>query len=144
MARGKLVWKHHYSGGGGELTLESGMGMCHGHDPFFFSGQSALLSLPIYHQCTAHVPPFSILEKFCIVKPCFGQNFSSQDENFQFFCSQDPSFFKENLLRRPYCWNPCGTHLPKKSWVPSPALFASFLLNSSSILWLCLGYVSQE
>ena len=29
--------------------------MCRGHDPLF-SGQSTLPSLPIYHQCAAHVP----------------------------------------------------------------------------------------
>ena len=50
------------------LTLESGMGMCRGHDPLF-SGHSALLSLPIYHQCAAHVPP-SIFN-FWIPPPIF-------------------------------------------------------------------------
>ena len=40
----------------GALTLESGMGMCRGHEPFF-SGQLALVSLPIYRQCAAHLPP---------------------------------------------------------------------------------------
>ena len=39
----------------GALTLESGTVMCRGHDPLF-SGQLALLSLPIYHQCATHVP----------------------------------------------------------------------------------------
>ena len=42
--------------GGGALTLERGMGMCRGHDPFF-SGQSPLPSPPIYRQCAALVPP---------------------------------------------------------------------------------------
>ena len=41
---------------GGALTLERDMGMCRGHDPLF-SGQSPLLSLPIYRQCAALVPP---------------------------------------------------------------------------------------
>ena len=40
--------------------------MCRGHD-YPFSGQSALPSLPIYHQCAAHVPlHFQFLDKFCI------------------------------------------------------------------------------
>ena len=45
--------------GGGALSLESGTGMCQSHDPLF-SGQSALRSLPIYHQYAAHVPPILI------------------------------------------------------------------------------------
>ena len=39
----------------GGTDLESGYGYMY-HDPLF-SGQLALPSLPIYHQCTAHVPP---------------------------------------------------------------------------------------
>ena len=54
-------------------------------------------------------PPFSIFRK----------NFSSQDANFLNFCSQDPSFFKENPLPRPYFWKPTR-HIPtKKSASPS-------------------------
>ena len=55
------------SQGGGALTLERGMGMCHGHDPFF-SGQLPLLSLPIYHQSVRRScdPRFQFLEKFWI------------------------------------------------------------------------------
>ena len=94
-------------GGGGSLTLESGTGMCRGHDPFFFiSGQSAFPSLPIYPQCASHVPPFSVFRKILHFQPCFGQNFSSQDGNFPNFCSQDPSFFKENPYPRPYFRKP--------------------------------------
>ena len=47
-----LTW-----GGGGALPLESGTGMCHSHDPLS-SGQPALPSLSIFHQCAVHVPPF--------------------------------------------------------------------------------------
>ena len=99
----------------GALTLESGTGICRGHDPLF-SGQSAPHILPIYHQCAAHVSPFQFLEKKMHFQPCFGQNCSSQDANFLNFRSQDPSFFKENPLSRPYTsGNPCGTHPPKKT-----------------------------
>ena len=45
-----------YNYPGGALTYKGGMGMCRGHDPLF-SGQSALLSLPIYHHCAALMPP---------------------------------------------------------------------------------------
>ena len=51
------------------LALEGGVGC--GHDPLF-SGHSALPSLPIYHQCAAHVPLiFNFLEKFCIFNLVF-------------------------------------------------------------------------
>ena len=84
---------------------------------------SALPSIPIYHQFTAHVPPFSILRKFLHFQPCFVQNFSSQDENFPNFHSQDPSFFKENPLPRPYFWKPVW-HTPtnKKSSASPPSI----------------------
>ena len=60
-------------------------------------------------------PLFSIFRKILHFQPCFSQNFSSQDANFR---SQDPSFFKENLLPRPYFWKPIW-HIPtKNSWVP--------------------------
>ena len=112
--------------GGGALPLEGRMGMCRGHDPLF-SGQSALPSLPIYHQCTVHVPPFSIFRKFCIFSLVLGQNFSSQDPKFLNFCSQDPSVFKENPLLRPYFWKPLR-HIPtkkKKLSAPPPPGFDS-------------------
>ena len=81
----------------------------------FFSGQSALPRLPIYHHCTALVPPplFSNFWKNFHFQPCFGQNFNSQDANFPNFRSQDPSFFKENPLPRPYFWKPVW-HTPTK------------------------------
>ena len=43
----------------GTLPMEGGTEMCRGHDPLF-PGQSTLPSLPIYHQCAAHVPPFQL------------------------------------------------------------------------------------
>ena len=99
--------------------MESGTGMCRGHDPLF-SGQSALPSLPIYHQCAAHVPPhFKFLDKFCIFSLVFGQNFSSHDANFPNFHSQDPLFFKENPLPRPYFWK-LVRHTPTKKKVECP------------------------
>ena len=86
-----------------------------------FSGQLGLLSLPIYHQCAADVPPiFNFRKIFCIFNPCFGQNFNSQDANFTNFRSQDPSFFKENLFPRPYFWKLVWHTSTKKCWVPLP------------------------
>ena len=52
----------------------------------------------------------------------FGWVFSSQEAKFLNFRSQDPSFFKENPLPRPYFWKPTQ-HMPtKKSWVPPPQI----------------------
>ena len=83
---------------GGTLTLESGTGMCRGHDPLFqFSRCSTLFTINVPLMC----PQFSILQKICISEPCFAQNFSSQDASFPNFHSQDPSFFKENPLPKP-------------------------------------------
>ena len=84
-----------------------------------FSGQSELPSLPIYHQCAVHVPPFSIFRKFCIFSLVLGQNFSSQDPKFLNFRSQDPSVFKENPLLRPYFWKPLR-HIPAKKKLSAP------------------------
>ena len=92
--------------------------MCRGHDPLF-SGQSALPSLPIYHHCAALMPQFSNFRKKFNFKPCFGQNFSSQDANFPNFRSLDPSFFKENPLPRPYFWKPVW-HIPTQKKVECP------------------------
>ena len=112
------------------------MGMCRGHDPLF-SCQLALLSLPICQQCAAHMPPFSIIRKFCIFSFVLGQNFSSQDANLPNFCSQNPSFFKENRLSRAYFWKHTQHTPTKKCWVsptPSPG-FVIHMKNSR-----CEGY----
>ena len=108
--------------------MEGGTGMCCGHDPFFQASQrfrSALPSLPIYHQCAAHVlpAPFQFLEKFCIFSLVFGQNFSSHDAKCLNFLFQDPSFFKENPLPRPYFWKPVR-HIcaKKKKRMSAPSL----------------------
>ena len=101
----------------GALSLGSGTGMCRGLNPDdpLFSGQSALPSISIYHQSAAHVPLFPNFRKKLHFQPFFGQNFSSQDANFPNFCSQDPSFLKENPLPRPYFWKPVWqTHTKKE------------------------------
>ena len=61
-------------------------------------------------------PPFSNFRKIFHFQPCFGQNFSSQAANFPNFRSQDPTFFKENPLPRPYFWKPVW-HTPTKNKV---------------------------
>ena len=73
-------------------------------------------------------PPFSNFRKVFHFQPCFGQNFSSQDANFPNFRSLDPSFFKENLLPRPYFWN-----IPTKKKVecpPPPGAMGTYQFDS--------------
>ena len=75
-------------GGGGALTLESGTGMCRGHDPLF-SGQSALPSLPIYHQC-AH---FQFLEEKIAFSALFWPKFWLSRCKYSKFLSPRPLIF---------------------------------------------------
>ena len=91
--------------------------MYRGHDHLFsFSGQSALHSLTIYHQCAAHVPPIFNFYKILHFQPCFGQNFSSQDTNF---CSpKTPHFSSKIHSLYPTFGNLCGKHPPKKLSAP--------------------------
>ena len=106
------IWTHRLYARGA-LTLESGTGMCRGHGPLF-SGQSALLSLPIYHQCAAHVSPIFNFRKNCIFKPCFGQNFSYQVQFLQIVAPKALYISRKIRSLDPTFRNPCGTHPPKK------------------------------
>ena len=87
-------------------------------NPFF---QASRRSLAYQFSIIAPLwcPPFSNFRKIFHFQPCFGQNFSSQDANFPNFRSQDPSFFKENPLPRPYFWKPVW-HTPTKKKLSAP------------------------
>ena len=99
--------------GEGVLTLESGTGMCRSHEPLF-SGQSALPSLPIYHQCIVHVPPhFQFLEKFCIFSLVLAKISALKVQIFQIFVPKTPHFSREIRSLDPTFGNPCSTHPPK-------------------------------
>ena len=105
----------------GALTLQSSTGMCCGHDPLF-SGQSALPSPPINHQCAAHVPPshFKFLKKFCIFSFALAKIWALKMQIFHNFVPKIPQFFiKIRYLDLPL-GNLCGTHLPKKNWSAPP------------------------
>ena len=84
-----------------------------------FLGQSALPSLPIYHQRAARVPPFSIFRKFCIFSLVLAKISALKTQNFPNFRSQDPLFFKENPLPRPCFWKPVW-HIPTKIKLSAP------------------------
>ena len=94
--------------------------MCRGHDPLF-SGQSALLSLPIYCQCAAHVPPIFNFWKFFAFSALFWPQFEFSRPKFSFL---KPSFFPRNPRSLDSTFgNQGGTHpqkKKKKSWVPLP------------------------
>ena len=82
--------------------------------PFFQASRHSLVyQFPINGPLMC--PTFSNSSKICIFRLVFGQNCSSQEAKFQNFRSQDPSFFKENLLPRPYFWKPTHTHQKKLS-----------------------------
>ena len=109
--------------GGGHWPRKGVWGCAAVMTPFF---QASRRSLAYQFTIIAPLlcPPFSNFRKIFHFQPCFGQNFSSQDANFQNFCSLDPLFFKENPLPRPYFWKPVW-HTPtkkkkkkKKNWVP--------------------------
>ena len=82
------------------------------HDPLRPVGAPLASNLPSMRRSCAP-PLFQSLEKFLHFQPCFGQNLSYQNANFPNFRSQDPSFFKENPLPRPYFWKPVW-HPPTK------------------------------
>ena len=94
---------------GGGTRIES----WHGDVPQswpLLSGQSALPSIPIYHQCTTHVPPiFKFQKNFVFSAQLLAKISALQMQIFQ-FCFQDPSFFKENLLPISYLWAHTHTH----------------------------------
>ena len=95
----------------GDYHLKVGTGMYRGHDPLF-SGQSALPTLSIFHQCAAHVPPMLHFQ------PCFLKNFSSPVAILNFH-SKDPHFSRKTI--DPTFWKP-ARHIKKKKknyWVPS-------------------------
>ena len=77
-----------------------------------FSGQSALPSLSIYHQCAAQ-----FVEKILHFQPYCCQNFSSKDTNFSNFPFRTHHFSSKICSLDSTFGNLCGTHPPKKSWV---------------------------
>ena len=107
------------SPGEGALTWKGGMGMCRSHDPLF-SGQSALPSLPIYHQCATHVPPICNFRKILHSQPCFGPKLKlSRRKISEFFTPKTPHFPRKTRSLDPSFGNPCGTYPPKKKKVES-------------------------
>ena len=108
-------WISTRTGGGEHLHRKVIRGCAAVMTPFFFRSVGVpqptnLPSLP----CSC-VPIFIFYKKFAFSALFLGQNLSSQNPNLPSFHSQDPLFFKEYLLPRPYFWKPVQHTHTKKS-----------------------------
>ena len=113
----------------GGTDLERGYGDVPRSWPPFF--RPVMRSLA--YQFTTNVPlmcsPFSVFRKFCIFSLVLAKISALKTQTFPNFRSQDPLFFKENLLPRPYFWKPVW-HIPTKiklSAPPPPGTYPSYL-----------------
>ena len=104
--------------------------MCCSHDSLLL-GQSALPSLPNYHQCTAHVPPFSIIRKKLHFQPYFRPKFQLSRCKISEFLLWRPLIFQGSPLPRPYFWKPAQQILPKKVKCPLGNDYYMYLTESS-------------
>ena len=123
---------------GGGTDQERGMGMCRGHDPLF-SGQSALPSLPIYHQCA---PYFQLLEKKCIFSLVFQPKFQLSRGKISEFSLPRPLIFQRKpapltlLLET----RVAQTHQKKLSAPPRGVTFFVFTLIYISFFYVSVMY----
>ena len=107
---GLLPLYHHGAAPGGALTLESGTGMCLGHDPFFRASRHSLayqftLNAPL--KC----PHFQFLEKVCIFSLVLAKISAPK---MQIFIPKTPHFSRKICSLDPTFGNLFGTHLPKQ------------------------------
>ena len=97
-------------------------------------------------QFTINVPlmcsHFLFLEKKnCIFSLVLAKNSALKVQIFKIFISQDPSFFKENLLPRPYFWKTVAHIHQKKSWVHPRQLIFFFNRSRQMPLMFDLWYL---
>ena len=115
-----LLYYHDYRPRGGHWPRKGVWGCAAVMTPFF-SGQSALPSLPIYHQYAVHVPLiFNFFREKCIFSLILANISALKTQIFPNFCSQDPSFFRENPLLWPYFWKPVWHTPTKKKKLSAP------------------------
>ena len=95
----------------------------------------------MYRSCAPH---FQFLENFSF-QPCLAKISALKTQTFPNFHSQDPLFFKENPLPRPYFWKPVW-HIPTKIKVSAspPPLDALSLVQSWAFLHKFSTYAIQE
>ena len=103
----KLIgWGEGCNRGGGGTDLERGYGDVLRSWPPFFRPVSAPQPTSLRPMCRSCAPHFQFLEK-------------KKTQTFPNFHSQDPLFFKENSLPRPYFWKPVW-HIPTKIKLSAP------------------------
>ena len=108
--------------------------------PFFQASQRSL-AYQFTLDASLMYSPFSILRKML---HCFVQNFSSQDENFQNFRSQDPSYFKENPLPQAGTTKmtvPISTRLTLCSFKRKNRKVSIICCYTSRLIWHLLVFV---
>ena len=129
--------------------MESGTGMCDGHDPLF-SGQSALPSyqFTINGRLMCPPPPFSIFwKKNCIFNLVLVKILALKMQIFKIFVPKTPHFSRKIRSLDPTFGNLCGTHPPKKVECPPPRHFTKAkrqdCCNSSSYVptWNKSSYI---
>ena len=101
-----------------------------------FSDHLAFPSLPFSHQCVAHVPPFSILEKFYFFSLVFGQNYSSQDANFQNFLFPTALIFQRKSASQTLLLEIRAAHTYQKKSTPHVCIHMKFQVVLYPILKL--------
>ena len=85
----------------------------------FLSGQSVFRRLPVYHQCTAHVPSFSIFRKKLHFQPCLAIISALKTKIFQIFVPifcKTPHFSRKLHFLDPTFGNLCSTHTPSPGY----------------------------
>ena len=117
--------------------MESGTGMCRGHDPLF-SDQLALSSLSIYRQCAAYVPPIFNFQKLCIFSLVLAKISALKTQTFEIFVPKTPHFSRKICSLDATFGNLCGTYPQKKKKrkklrVPPPTLGCIFFFLSFSV-----------
>ena len=109
------------------------------HDPFFFfffSGQSALPSLPIFHQFAAHVPHIFNFRKNLHLQSCFGPKFQfSRCKMSQFLLLRPLIFKKKKHSLDSTFGNPRGTYSSKKLSAPSRGVTLYESLTVSNLFY---------
>ena len=107
--------------------------MCRGHDPFL-SGQSALPSLPIYHQCAP--PPFSIFREKNAFSALFWSKFQLLRCKFSKFSFPRPLIFQGKSVLLTLLFETCEAHTPQKKLSGPPVISTPSWYSHAYILFV--------
>ena len=109
--------------------------MCGGHETLF-SGQSVFPSLPIYHQCTAHVLLFSIITNNCAFSVLFLAKTSALKMQISNLLVPKTPNFSRKIHSLPYLIDlleTCTAHIYKKvESAPPPGMsrYENYLIST--------------